>query len=77
MLKIFQIDIRTFNKYGNDSITHEVDNKANLFSKVFMFYGILGNFVYMAMPQIRVSKCHLNRTEDMIEKGVPCGLVRI
>lgn len=30
----------------------------------------------MAMPQIRVSKCHLKRTEDMIEKGVPCGLVR-
>ncbi|KAL1505920.1 hypothetical protein ABEB36_005368 [Hypothenemus hampei] len=70
---MFEID--NFEKYGNSSITRDVDDKANLFSKVFLFYGILGNFVYMLMPQLSANKCHMARTPEMIQKGIPCGLV--
>ncbi|XP_066248172.1 odorant receptor 4-like [Euwallacea similis] len=69
------IAIKYFDQYGNQSITRDVDNKANFLSKVFMFYGILGNFVYMAMPQLSVHRCTANRTLEMIEQGIPCGLV--
>ncbi|ENN73835.1 hypothetical protein HUJ04_009981 [Dendroctonus ponderosae] len=69
------VNLKYFNKYGNSRKTKEVDEKANLFSKIFMFYGILGNFVYMLMPQLSIDKCHNNRTAKMIDDGVPCGLV--
>ncbi|XP_050312533.1 odorant receptor 4-like [Anthonomus grandis grandis] len=64
-----------FDKYGNSSTTIRTEENANLFSKVFMFYGIVGNFVYMLMPQLSVNKCYRSRTSQMIEDGVPCGLV--
>nr|QXE93249.1 odorant receptor 23 [Eucryptorrhynchus brandti] len=69
------VAIHYFEKYGNSFKTKKVDDRANLFSKIFMFYGILGNFMYMLMPQLSVNKCYNNRTSKMTEDGVPCGLV--
>nr|WJJ63320.1 odorant receptor 20 [Pachyrhinus yasumatsui] len=67
--------INRFKKYGNWSKVKEINDRANLFSKIFMFYGILGNFVYMLMPQLSVNKCYDKRSSKMINDGVPCGLV--
>ncbi|XP_030758890.1 odorant receptor 67c-like [Sitophilus oryzae] len=65
------ISIRHFEKYSSWDKIIEVDDRANLFCKVFMFYGILGNFVYMLMPQLSVEKCR----RSIIEDRMPCGLV--
>ncbi|KAF7282579.1 hypothetical protein GWI33_002301 [Rhynchophorus ferrugineus] len=65
------MSIYRFKKYGYWIKTIEVDNRANLFCKVFMFYGIMGNFVYMLMPQLSVQKCKAS----MVENKMPCGLV--
>ncbi|CAG9768657.1 unnamed protein product [Ceutorhynchus assimilis] len=64
------IDIKYFGKYGNSARTKEVDDKANFISKLFMFYGILGNFMYMLMPQLSVQKCHETKIARMVVRSI-------
>ncbi|XP_060523853.1 odorant receptor 4-like isoform X2 [Cylas formicarius] len=74
-IHLLLVKINSFKKYGSFGEVLEVDEKANLFSKLFIFYGILGNFVYMLMPQLSIQKCQAKRNMQMINDDVPCGLV--
>lgn len=67
--------ISDFNKFGYPEQIRENAEKTNLYSKIFLAYGVLGNFIYLLMPQLNVTKCRNNKTQDMIDKGIPCGLV--
>ncbi|RZC42341.1 odorant receptor 67c-like, partial [Asbolus verrucosus] len=64
-----------FDNYSRSSNLIETDKKANLYAKLFLFYGILGNIVYMMMPQMSVEKCKVGRARQAEDLDIPCGLV--
>ncbi|XP_049821534.1 odorant receptor 49b-like [Aethina tumida] len=75
LIKKLVTSICDFEKYGQSQELLQTDRKANLYSKMFLWYGILGNFVYMLMPQLNVKHCVENRSQQLIDQGIPCGLV--
>jgi hypothetical protein len=64
-----------FIAFSDSSILVETDRKANLNAKLFLFYGIAGNIVYMTMPYLYMDKCRYQREQNMVDLDIPCGLV--
>jgi hypothetical protein len=64
-----------FTAFSDSWILVETDRKANLYAKLFLFYGISGNIVYMTMPYLFMDKCRYQREQNMVDLDIPCGLV--
>lgn len=75
LVKSLVKNLQTFTKYSKASDLIETDLKANLYTKIFIFYGIVGNVVYMIMPYLNIEKCQIRQKEKMSNFDPPCGLV--
>ncbi|XP_015836240.1 odorant receptor 49b [Tribolium castaneum] len=70
LVKTLVKNLPAFTKYSKTTDIILTDKKANLYTKIFVFYGVIGNVVYMIMPYLNIEKCQQRQNND-----VPCGLV--
>jgi hypothetical protein len=75
LIKKLVAQLDHFTAFSDSSSLVETDRKANLYAKVFLFYGIAGNIVYMTMPYLNRDKCRYQREQNMVDLDIPCGLV--
>ncbi|XP_068901819.1 odorant receptor 43a-like [Tenebrio molitor] len=75
LIKKLVAQLDHFTAFSDSSSLVETDRKANLYAKVFLFYGIAGNIVYMTMPYLNIDKCRYQREQNMVDLDIPCGLV--
>ncbi|KAJ3652159.1 hypothetical protein Zmor_018148 [Zophobas morio] len=73
LIKQLVEQLPNFNFYNKPSNLMETDDKANLYAKVFLFYGVFGNIVYMIMPYLNIETCRVRQAQ--VDRDVPCGLV--
>lgn len=75
LIKQLVEDLATFQEFCPMHEIHETDKLANLYAKLFMFYGIIGNIVYITMPHFTVEQCEDIRQFESRDSDIPCGLV--
>lgn len=75
LIKQLVENLATFQEFCPMAEIRETDKLANLHAKLFMFYGIIGNIVYMTMPHFTVEQCEETRRFERRDSDIPCGLV--
>lgn len=67
-------EIDNFRGYSNESLI-EIDKRANMLSVMFLIFITFGILFYISVPFITKSYCESHKTQDMIEYGIPCGVM--
>lgn len=68
-------DLVVFEEFGAGSKMLETERKAAFFTKAFIFYAIIGNVIYMAMPYLNISSCRERRLNSKYSQHIPCELM--
>lgn len=67
-------DLEAFKRYSSVDMI-EINNKINKFSVAYFATSTLGCLVYVSLPLVTKRACEEHKTKDMVEYGIPCGLV--
>lgn len=67
--------INDFHKYSNEDLLYNVDKRINFYLALYLIFAGSGLLIYVSVPFLTTSYCENYKTVDMIEYGIPCGLI--